>query len=116
MSDKPLGRTARLESALSHLSETIEARVGGDPGSSYTARLLARGPKQCGKKLGEEAVELALALAAEGDQEVAGETADLLYHLLVALRSRGVSLDEVADALAQRQGLSGLEEKARRQP
>lgn len=114
MTGKPLGDTARLDAAMTHLADTIEARVGSDPQASYTARLLERGPKQCGKKLGEEAVELALALAAEDAADVAAETADLLYHLLVALRSRGVSLDEVADALARRQGLSGLEEKARR--
>lgn len=114
MSERPLGDMARLERALAHLSGTIDARGGADPASSYTAKLLSRGPKQCGKKLGEEAVELALALAAESDEDVAGETADLIYHLLVALRSRGVSLDRVAEALERRQGMSGLEEKARR--
>ncbi len=114
MSGKPLGDTARLEAALAHLCETIESRVGADPGTSYTASLLARGPLQCAKKLGEEAVELALALAAQDDSDVAGEAADLLYHLMVALRSRGISLDEVAQALATRQSMSGLEEKARR--
>ena len=114
MSGKPLGDTARLDAALAHLSETIETRVGADPGASYTAGLLARGPLQCGKKLGEEAVELALALAVQDDGDVAGEAADLLYHLMVALRARGISLDEVAQALATRQAMSGLEEKARR--
>ncbi len=114
MTDKPLGGMARLDGALNHLATVIDARVGDDPEASYTARLLAHGPLKCGKKLGEEAVELALALAAEGDKAVAAETADLLYHLFVALRSRGVTLDQVADALISRQGLSGIEEKARR--
>ena len=66
------------------------------------------------KKLGEEGVEAALAVMAQGDQEVAGEAADLVYHLLVALRSRGVSLDAVATELKKRQGKSGIEEKASR--
>ncbi len=110
----PLGTGPRLAEALARLARTIDARAGSEPEISYTARLLGRGPLQCGKKLGEEAVELALALAVQGDEEVVNEAADLLYHMLVALRSRGISLDAVGDALAAREGRSGIEEKARR--
>jgi phosphoribosyl-ATP pyrophosphohydrolase len=115
-SSKPLGDAASLLAALTHLSETIDARAGADAAASYTAQLLSRGPHACAKKLGEEGVEAALAIASQDDDAVAGEAADVLYHLLVGLRSRGVSLDHVAAALAKRQGVSGLAEKAARQP
>jgi phosphoribosyl-ATP pyrophosphohydrolase len=103
-----------LGSKLDALAETIETRKGADPKSSYTAKLLADGPLKCAKKLGEEAVEFALAVAAQDDEAVAAEAADVLYHLLVALAARGVPTEAVAQALAKRQGQSGLEEKASR--
>ncbi len=116
MSDSatPLGSPAEFFAALDHLAQTIDARAGGDPETSYTARLLAKGAPGCAKKLGEEAVELVLAVAAENEDAVASEAADVLYHLMVALRARGVSLDQVGAALAARQGMSGLDEKASR--
>ncbi|MEL6830020.1 MAG: phosphoribosyl-ATP diphosphatase [Pseudomonadota bacterium] len=114
MIDQPLGSASELSKALSALAATIDARVGADPESSYTAKLLADGPLRSGKKLAEEAVELALAVAAEGEAEVAAEAADLLYHMFVALRARGLSLDAIAAALEARQGISGLDEKAAR--
>jgi phosphoribosyl-ATP pyrophosphohydrolase len=96
------------------LSDTIAARRGGDPETSYTAKLIARGPAQAAKKFGEEAVELAIA-AVRGDAgEVAAESADVLYHWLVLLAATGVDAAAVADALRQRQGRSGLDEKAAR--
>lgn len=111
-----LGDIASLAAALEHLAETIDARaVDGDTLASYTAQLLSAGPTKCAKKFGEEAVELALAVSGEDDAHVAAESADVLYHLLVALRARGVSLNDVAKALAARQGQSGLAEKASRQ-
>lgn len=112
--DTDLGSPAEFFAALDHLAQTIDARAGGDPDESYTAKLLAKGAPKCAKKLGEEAVELALALVSEPDEAVASEAGDLLYHLLVALRARGVSLDAVGAALAARQAMSGLEEKASR--
>lgn len=115
INSNPLGSPADLFQALDHLAQTVDARAtAGDAGMSYTAKLLAKGPPKCAKKLGEEAVELALALVSEGEDAVASEAADVLYHLMVALRSRGVSLDEVGSALAERQGMSGFEEKASR--
>jgi len=106
--------TDALAEQLRRLAETIAARAGADPGSSYTARLLSEGASRAAKKLAEEAVELAIA-AAEGDQAaVAAESADVLYHWLVLLQACGVAPDAVAEALAAREGRSGLEEKASR--
>jgi phosphoribosyl-ATP pyrophosphohydrolase len=102
-----------LAEQLQRLQATIEARRGADPAQSYTAGLLAD-PARAAKKLGEEAVELAIA-AAQGDREaVTAESADLLYHWLVLLAALGVEPDAVAEALAAREGRSGLEEKAAR--
>ena len=112
--DAPLGSAEALNLMLTTLSEIVDDKIGGDPAKSYTAKLYGSGPLGCGKKIAEEGAELALALAAQGQEESASEAADLLYHMLVGLRAKGVSLDEVAAALAARQGLSGLEEKARR--
>jgi phosphoribosyl-ATP pyrophosphohydrolase len=110
----PLGPSAFLGEVLNELAKTVDARAGADPASSWTAKLLAGGPPMTAKKLGEEGVEAALAVIAQGDKEVAAEAADLVFHLLVALRSRGVSLDAVAAELKKRQGKSGIEEKALR--
>ena len=100
---------------LATLEATIADRAReGNAENSYTASLLARGPKKCAKKLGEEGVEAALACAAGSRQEFVEEAADLLYHLLVALAARDVSLQEVEAALEERRGLGGLEEKAQR--
>ncbi|MEM6534922.1 MAG: phosphoribosyl-ATP diphosphatase [Pseudomonadota bacterium] len=110
----PLGPADQLNAVLAALSTVIDAKVGGDPGQSYTAKLYADGALTCGKKIAEEGAELALALAAQGNTEAASEAADLLYHLLVGLRVKGVRLDDVAGILAARQGISGLAEKASR--
>ncbi len=110
-----MSEARRADAALGELEATIAARLAeGDPDRSYTARLVARGPQQCAKKLGEEGVEAALACAAGTREEFVGEAADLLYHLLVALASRGIPLSEVAARLAERRGVGGLEEKAGR--
>ena len=86
--------------------------AGGD--ASYTVKLLGKGAEHCAKKLGEEAVETVIA-AVENDREhLIAESADLLFHLLVLLNARGIKLDEVEAALAQRTSMSGLEEKASR--
>lgn len=90
-----LGRLARLEA-------TIASRAAADPATSWTARLLAEGPKRAAQKVGEEGVETALAGAAGPDEELASEAADLLYHLLVLLRARDLPLQAVLDVLAAR--------------
>ena len=90
-----LGRLARLE-------QTIAARAGADPSESWTAKLLASGPKRIAQKVGEEGVETALAGAAGDEAELASEAADLVYHLLVLLKARDLSLQDVLDVLESR--------------
>ncbi|WP_420471536.1 bifunctional phosphoribosyl-AMP cyclohydrolase/phosphoribosyl-ATP diphosphatase HisIE [Brevundimonas sp. FT23042] len=90
-----VGRLARLE-------QTIAIRAAADPTESWTARLLAQGPKRVAQKVGEEGVETALAGAAGPDEELASEAADLIYHLLVLLHARGLKLQDVLDVLAAR--------------
>lgn len=99
---------------LEALEREIEARRSAAPGTSYTRTLLDGGAPLLGAKLREEADELARAIAGEADDRVAAEAADVLYHLLVAIASRGVPLRRVLAALAARMGTSGLAEKARR--
>ena len=104
---------SRFVEVLARLAATVEARKGGDPTASYTAKLLAD-PALAAKKLGEEAVEAVIA-AIQGDREaLAAESADLIYHWLVLLTATGVSLDEVAAKLEAREGRSGIAEKASR--
>ncbi|KAB0679322.1 phosphoribosyl-ATP diphosphatase [Aureimonas leprariae] len=99
---------------LADLEAIVAARAAsGDP-KSYTAKLAAKGLPKTAKKLGEEAVETVIAALAEDDAALAGEAADLLYHLLVVLRLRGVPLDAVMAELQRRTAETGLEEKARR--
>ncbi len=100
--------------ALDRLAATIAARKGADPASSWTAKLLAKGPEKAAEKFGEEAVE-AIIEAVRGDRAaLAREAADVLYHLLVMLAARDVTLAEVLAELDRREGTSGLAEKAAR--
>jgi len=100
--------------ALDRLTALIAQRATADPTTSYTAKLLAGGAPMLAKKLGEEAVETAIA-AVQGDADaVRAESADLLYHLCVLWAACGVTPDEVADELKRREGVSGIEEKAGR--
>lgn len=99
---------------LYDLEQRIAERAKGGGDASYTRKLLDRGPPYCAKKLGEEAVETILAAIGEGRDRVIAEAADLLYHLLVLLKARGVKLAEVEAALQSRTVQSGLEEKAAR--
>ena len=98
---------------LDELFAQIEARRGASVEESYSAQLLADLPRAA-RKLGEEAVEALTAALAGGEEELVGEAADVLYHLLVVLAARNVSLDDVMGELARRQGRSGLVEKAQR--
>ena len=99
---------------LEQLFGVIESRRGADAGTSYTARLLAKGRAKIAKKTGEEAVEVVVAALAEGRQELAAESADLLYHLLVLWASAGIKPRDVWAQLAKREDVSGLTEKAAR--
>jgi len=90
-----LGRIARLE-------RTIAERAAADPSESWTARLIAQGPKRIAQKVGEEGVETALAGVTGPDEELASEAADLIYHLLVLLHARNMVFQDVLDVLASR--------------
>ncbi|MEM8692707.1 MAG: phosphoribosyl-ATP diphosphatase [Pseudomonadota bacterium] len=99
---------------LEDLFGTILARKGADPGESWTAQLLSKGPEKCAAKFGEEAIE-AIIEAVKGDQEaLKSEAADVLYHLLVMLAARDIHLNEVLSELDERQKQSGITEKAGR--
>ncbi|MGV8984911.1 MAG: phosphoribosyl-ATP diphosphatase [Cypionkella sp.] len=105
--------TAKTD-ALSRLAATIAARKGADPETSWTAKLLAKGPEKCAEKFGEEAVE-AIIEAVKGDRaRLTSEAADVLYHLLVMLAARDVTLTDVLAELERREGTSGIAEKALR--
>lgn len=101
---------------LADLAALVASRAGTDPATSYTAKLLSEGPAKAAKKLGEEAVEAAIA-AVQGDKTgLRNEAADVLYHLVVLLRAGGVELDAVMAELARRTAQSGIAEKAARRP
>jgi phosphoribosyl-ATP pyrophosphohydrolase/phosphoribosyl-AMP cyclohydrolase len=96
-------KTAATELAfLEKLEGIIAARIADAPESSYTAKLHARGPLRIAQKVGEEGLEVALAAVAGDDAQVVGESADLVFHLLLLLKSRGLSLREVVRELEQR--------------
>ena len=99
---------------LHDLERRVQERARESPDVSYTRKLLDRGVNQCAKKLGEEAVEAAIAAVSEDRNRMIGEAADVLYHLLVVLHARGVTLDEVEAELGARSRQSGLDEKAAR--
>jgi phosphoribosyl-ATP pyrophosphohydrolase len=110
----PLLRKRPEVFTLDDLARIIAARADAGAESSYTASLLAKGPLRCAKKFGEEAVELAIAAVGQDEAAVRAEAADVLYHLLVVLQSRGVALGEVMEELERRTAQSGLAEKASR--
>ncbi len=99
---------------LHPLEATLTARRNGDPATSYVARLYAGGVPLIARKLGEEAVETIVAALSGDEAAVTAEAADLIFHLLVLINSRGVSLADVEAELARRAGVSGIAEKAGR--
>jgi len=99
---------------LDKLSQTIAARACADPDSSWTAKLLAKGPEKCAEKFGEEAVEAIIEAVKNDKAKLTSEAADVLFHLLVMLQSRGVALADVLAELERREGTSGIAEKAAR--
>ena len=99
---------------IERLTTLLEERKSANPGSSYVARLYDKGRKKIAEKVGEEAVELVIAAIAQDNKAVIGEAADLLFHLMILLSDRGLSLNDVLSELANREGLSGLAEKAAR--
>lgn len=99
---------------LTRLEATIATRRAGDPAASYVARLNARGLPVMARKLGEEATEAVVAALAGTREELVGEAADILFHLLVLLGAKGVPLSDVLAELERREGTSGIVEKASR--
>jgi phosphoribosyl-ATP pyrophosphohydrolase len=103
-----------LGPTLDRLWKVIQSRRGADPQSSYTARLFARGRAKIAQKLGEEAVETVIEGVGEDVAALVGESADLLYHLLVLWAASGISPADVAAELTRREGTSGIAEKRAR--
>ena len=106
--------TAELGPTVDRLWQVILSRRGADPKTSYTARLFARGRIKIAQKLGEEAVEAVIEGVGDNRSALVGESADLLYHLLVLWAAAGISPADVAAELARRDGISGIEEKRSR--
>ncbi|MBF9026750.1 phosphoribosyl-ATP diphosphatase [Roseobacter sp. HKCCA2468] len=103
-----------MSDILIQLAKTIEARKGADPESSWTAKLLSKGPEKAAEKFGEEAVE-AIIEAVKGDTAaLTREAADVIYHLMVMLAARDVALSDVLAELERRTNQSGISEKANR--
>lgn len=99
---------------LDDLAAIIKERAKGSAETSYTRKLLDKGPVHCARKMGEEAVEAIIAATQQDRAGLVAESADVLYHLLVLLQASGVSLSEVEAELQRRTSMSGLEEKASR--
>lgn len=99
---------------LEQLDAIVAARANSDDDTSYTRKLVTKGVAKCAQKLGEEAVEAAIAAVQQDREELTAEAADVLYHLLVVLKVSNVPLKDVMKELAGRTGQTGLEEKASR--
>lgn len=100
---------------LEKLVDVIAQRAkNADPESSYVAKLLSKGPQRAAKKVGEEAVEVAIASAGSNKGEIVYESADLLFHLLVMWQAHGIKAEEVMNELIRREGVSGIAEKKAR--
>ena len=103
-----------MPDTLTRLEATIAQRRLASPDESYVAKLHAKGLPKIAQKLGEEATEAVIAALAGDEAELVGEAADLLFHLLVLLGAKGVTLEQVLNELDRREGVSGLAEKAAR--
>ncbi|WP_300396296.1 phosphoribosyl-ATP diphosphatase [uncultured Sphingobium sp.] len=103
-----------MRATLHHLEQTIRQRRTADPTVSYVAKLAAKGRAKIAQKVGEEAVETVIAAMADDRAGAVGESADLLFHLLMLLADLDIPLDSVLDELDRREGVSGIVEKAAR--
>ncbi len=99
---------------LEELFNVVEARAKASPNDSWTAKLLSKGPEKCAEKFGEEAVETIIEGAKQNRTGLIKESADVLFHLCVLLKSQNITLSDVMDELASRQSKSGLAEKESR--
>ena len=103
-----------MNKILERLDLTIQRKTTESPNKSHTAKLLKKGTEKCAEKFGEEAIELIVASVKKKKKEIIGEAADTLYHMFVLLRSKNISINEVLIELASREGISGIEEKRKR--
>ena len=103
-----------MNKILERLDLTIQRKTTESPNKSHTAKLLKKGTEKCAEKFGEEAIELIVASVKKKKKEIIGEAADTLYHMCVLLRSKNISVNEVLSELASREGISGIEEKRKR--
>lgn len=103
-----------MASVIKRLARKIESRKGEDINKSYTAKLFSRGPEKCAEKFGEEAIEAVIACVKGDVQNLKEEAADVIFHLLVMLQSRDVTLEDVYAELERREGKSGIVEKRER--
>lgn len=103
-----------MRATLHTLEQTIRQRRSADPSASYVAKLAARGRAKIAQKVGEEAVETVIAAMADDREEVIGESADLIFHLMMLLADLDLPFDAVLDELDRREGVSGIAEKAAR--
>ena len=103
-----------MNKILERLDLTIQRKITESPNKSHTAKLLEKGTEKCAEKFGEEAIELIVACVKKKKKEIIGEAADTLYHMCVLLRSKNISIDEVLSELVSREGVSGIEEKRKR--
>ena len=103
-----------MNKILERLDLTIQRKITESPNKSHTARLLKKGTEKCAEKFGEEAIELIVACVKKKKKEIIGEAADTLYHMCVLLRSKNISINQVLLELALREGISGIEEKRKR--
>ena len=103
-----------MNKILERLDLTIQGKTTDSPNKSHTAKLLKKGTEKCAEKFGEEAIELIVASVKQKKKEIIGEAADTLYHMFVLLRSKNISINEVLTELASREGISGIEEKRKR--
>ena len=102
------------QDVLQRLTETLEARKGANPDSSYVAKLYGKGLDAILKKIGEEATETVMAAKDGQSEKIIYEVADLWFHTLVLLVHKGLTAEDVLNELARREGMSGIDEKAKR--
>ena len=109
-----MSKNENTDAVIARLFDTIASRKGGDASASYTAKLFARGTDKIAQKLGEEAVETVIAAVTKDRDGTIGESADLIYHLLVLWADAGIHPEDVLAELERREGTSGIAEKASR--
>ncbi len=103
-----------MNKILERLDITIQKKITESPNKSHTAKLFKKGTEKCAEKFGEEAIELIVASVKKKKRDIVGEAADTLYHMCVLLRSKNISINEVLSELVSREGMSGIEEKRKR--